>query len=181
VIFYDPRDPIDRRYLEGEVLPQFPRAEVVRVPFGGHPVNQFLGDIQYIAPYMRAVIAGTARPPLQRRANRARSASYCQVLALLCVQRGHVPWADALAQRALALAPKRMLVQRTLGQVRLAQCRWADAQAALQAALALDPEDPYTAALLQQAQAGPPPPPASPPPPTPLRRWWGGLRRRLGR
>lgn len=178
VIFYDPRDPIDRRYLDGEVLPQFPRAEVMRVPFAGHPANQFLGDIGHIAPYMRAVLAGSARPPLRRRANRARSASYHQVLALLCLQRGHVEWADTLAQRALALAPKRMLVQRTLGQVRLAQCRWSEAEATLQAALALDPEDPYTATLLKQAQSGPP---VQASPPRRLRRLWSGLRRRLGR
>jgi tetratricopeptide (TPR) repeat protein len=155
IIFYDPRDAIDRRYIEGEVLPQFTRARVVRVPFAGHPANQFLGDIGYIAPYVRAVVAGTTPPALQRRAHRARSATYHQVLALTCVQHGHVAWADALVQRALALNPRRMLAHRTLGLVRLAQQRWSDAQAALEFALEFDPQDPYSLALLARARAGP--------------------------
>lgn len=183
VILYDPYDPIDRRYLDGEVLPQFPRAEVVRVPFAGHPANQFLADIGYIAPYVRAVLAGNEPPPLQRRAHRSRSATYHQVLALLCVQRGHVGWADALVQRALALNPKGMLAQRTLGLVRLAQRRWDEAAAALEQALAVDPHDPYTLALLRRAQAGddtPSPMPTADRPAGTLRRALRGLRRRLG-
>jgi hypothetical protein len=180
VIFYDPRDAIDRRYLDGEVLLQFPRAEVERVPFAGHPVNQFLGDIGYIAPFVRAVLAGTERPRLERRPQRARSATYHQVLALVCVQRGHVAWADALVQRALELGPQRMLAHRTLGMVRLAQCRWSEAQAALASALALGPEDAYTIALLERAQAGRATPGADErATPGSLRRAWRGLRRRL--
>ena len=173
VIFYDPRDAIDRRYLAGEVLGQFPQAQVVRIPFAGHPANQFLGDIGYIAPCVRAVLAGEEPPRLERRANRTRSATYFQVLALTCVQHGHVDWADALVQRSLALAPRRMLAHRTLGMVRLAQHRWDEAMAALETALGFDAADPYTNALLQQARAGalPPPPPADRP----------GLARRLWR
>jgi tetratricopeptide (TPR) repeat protein len=180
VIMYDPYDRIDRRYLKGEVLPQFPHADVMRIPFAGHPVNNFLGDIGFIAPYVRAVVHGEPPPILQRRANRARSANYHQVLALLCVQRGHVAWADPLAQRAVELAPQRMLMQRTLGLVRLAQRRWSDAEKALEAALAADPHDPYTITLLAQARAGGRNivDDASP---GPLRRAWRWLRRRLAR
>jgi tetratricopeptide (TPR) repeat protein len=183
IIFYDPRDAIDRRYMEGEVLPQFARAQVVRVPFAGHPANQFLGDIGFIAPYVRAVVAGTETPALQRRALRSRSAMYHQVLALTCIQHGHVAWADSLVQRALQLDARRMLAHRTLGLVRLAQQRWSDAQAALETALTFDPHDAYTVALLNKAQAGPPlPPPAEPGGARALaRRAWRGLRRRLGR
>jgi hypothetical protein len=183
IIFYDPRDAIDRRYIEGEVLPQFARAQVVRVPFAGHPANQFLGDIGFIAPYVRAVVAGTETPALQRRALRSRSAMYHQVLALACVQHGHVAWADALVQRALQLDARRMLAHRTLGLVRLAQQRWSDAQAALETALTFDPHDPYSMALLKKAQAGPQPPPPAEPDGASVwaRRAWRGLLRRLGR
>jgi Tfp pilus assembly protein PilF len=155
VILYDPYDRIDRNYLRGEVLQQFPHAEVMRIPFAGHPVNNFLGDIGFIAPYVRAVVAGEPPPQLQRRAHRVRSANYHQVLALLCVQRGHVTWAEPLARRAVELAPTRMLMQRTMGLVQLEQGRWSEAQATLETALALSPDDPYTIALLARAQAGP--------------------------
>jgi len=179
VIFFDPRDAIDRRYMQGEVLPQFERAQVVRIPFAGHPANQFLGDIGYIAPYVRAVLAGTEPPVLRRRENRSRSATYHQVLALLCVQRGHLEWAETLVQRSLELAPKRMLAHRTLGMVRLAQHRFDEAQAALETALDVDPLDPYTISLLKKARAGPEPAPAVPPPVGLARRVWRGLRRRI--
>ncbi len=165
VIIYDPRDAIDRRYIEGEVLPQFPRAEVMRVPFSGHPSNQFLGDIGFIAPFVRAVLADAERPVLQRRAQRARSATYHQVLALACVQHGHVAWADALVARALALNPKSMLAQRTQAMVRLSQQRWEEAQAALEVALAVDPNDPLTLSLMEKARRGP----QAPDPPAPAR------------
>jgi tetratricopeptide (TPR) repeat protein len=80
-------------------------------------------------------------------------------MALTCVQHGHVEWADALVQRALALNPRRMLAHRTLGLVRLKQGRWSDAQAVLETALSFDPLDLYTTALLERARAGPPPSP----------------------
>jgi hypothetical protein len=163
IIFYDPRDAIDRRYIEGEVLPQFARAQVVRVPFAGHPANQFLGDIGFIAPYVRAVVAGTETPVLQRRALRSRSAMYHQVLAFICVQHRHLAWADSLVQRALQIDARRMLAHRTLGLVRLAQQRWSDAQSALEVALQFDPHDAHTIELLERARRGPTPSP----PPTP--------------
>jgi tetratricopeptide (TPR) repeat protein len=153
-VIYDPRDAIDRRYIEGEVLPQFADAEVLRVPFAGHPANQFLGDIGFIAPYVRALLAERAPPSLDRRGQRARSATYHQVLAQHCLQHGHLAWADALVARSLALAPGRMLALRTQGMVRLAQARWDEAVQALEAALAPSPEDPLTLSLLERARQG---------------------------
>jgi hypothetical protein len=187
IVIYDPRDAIDQRYLAGEVLPQFPQAQVMRVPFSGHPSNQVLGEMGFIAPFVRAVIAGVApseRPQLDRRARRTRSHSYFQVLALACLQHGHVAWADALIGRALALNTSHMLVLRTLGMVRLAQRRWADAVVALEQALAAAPADPLTASLLKKARDGEPVPlpPRQPPPQRTLaQRWREGLRRLLGR
>jgi tetratricopeptide (TPR) repeat protein len=180
IIIYDPYDAIDRRYLQGEVLPQFAQADVVRLPFAGHPANNFLADIGYIAPYVRALLAGTTPPPLRRRDLRTRSATYFQVLALLCLQRGHVDWADALIQRAMALNPNRLLVQRTLGLVRLAQRRWTEAESAIRSALAVNPQDPYTIALLEQARAGPlAAVEVETSPPGPLRRALRRLRRHV--
>jgi tetratricopeptide (TPR) repeat protein len=181
IIIYDPYDPIDRRYLQGEVLPQFAQADVIRLPFAGHPANNFLADIGYIAPYVRAVLSGTAPPPLRRRLGRTRSATYFQVLALLCLQRGRVGWADALIQRAVVLNRNRLLVQRTLGLVRLAQRRWSEAESAIDLALSINPNDPYTIALLKQARAGPleaAPVPA--PTSGPLRRALRRLRHHIG-
>lgn len=163
IILFDPRDKLDRRYIEGEVLPQFGQAQVVRVPFSGHPSNQFLGEIGFIAPFVRSVLAGqpaAQRPALARRANRARSPTYFQVLALKCVEGGHVAWADALVHRSLGMKPQSMLANRTLGQVRLAQRDWPAAVQVLEIALGMSPDDPLTQSLLASAKRGrlaPPP------------------------
>ncbi|MCD0420826.1 hypothetical protein LOC51_26715 [Rubrivivax sp. JA1024] len=157
VILYDPRDKIDRAYLRGEVLPKFSAAQVIEVPFSGHPTNQFLGEIGFVAPFVRAVLADEPRsrwPRLDRRGKRALSPSYHQVLALMCLDHGHLHWAETLAARAIELNPRHMLALRTLGMVRLAQKRHAEAVALLEPALALSPQDPLTQSLLKRARNG---------------------------
>jgi hypothetical protein len=185
IILFDPRDAIDRRYLDSEVLPQFPAAEVHRVPYSGHPSNQFLGDIRFIAPFVRSMVGGqprSDRPSIERRARRAHSATYFHVLALACVEHRHTVVAGALARRSLALQPKCMPAHRVLGMVALAERRWADAAAAFETALALAPEDPLTQSLLRQAQAGEPPlQPVVGAPAALARRMLNRLRRWLGR
>jgi tetratricopeptide (TPR) repeat protein len=151
IIIYDPREATDRRYIEGEVLPAFPRAEVLRVPFAGHPSTQFLGDIGFIAPFVRAVVAGSERPPLDRR-RRVGSATYHQVLADLCVRRGRLELAETLIERSLALREANMLAHRTRGMVKTLRREWPDAVAALERALELSPSDPMTMAMLERAR-----------------------------
>lgn len=184
IIFFDPRDAIDRRYLDNEVLPQFPAAEVHRVPYSGHPSNQFLGDIGFIAPFVRSVVSAQPvpnRPTLERRARRAQSATYFHVLALACVEHRRTAWAAALAQRSLDLKAS-MPAHRVLGMAALAERRWTDAAAALEKALGLAPEDPLTQSLLRQALAGDPPPqPPARGPRALARRALNLLRRWLGR
>lgn len=186
VILFDPRDPIDRRYLDGEVLPQFRDADVRRVPYSGHPSNQVLSEMGFIAPFVRAVLSGqpaVAWPVLDRRAVRRRSAAYFHVVALHAVQKGHIAWADALAERSLAIKPGSMLALRVQGMVRLAEQRWTDAERSLQAALALAPDDPLTLSLLARARRADAPPPAPPPRPiaAPPPSWRERLMMRLRR
>lgn len=153
IVLYDPREPTDRRFIEGELLPQFAQAQAVRIPFAGHPCTQFLGDIGFIAPLVRAVVAGQAPPVLDRR-QRDRSATYFQVLAALCAQRSHLGWASELIDRSLALRERNLLAHRTRGQVKTLQRDWAEAVASLERALELDPADPLTQSMLEKARAG---------------------------
>lgn len=151
IVIYDPREPTDRRYIEGEVLPAFAQAQVIRVPFSGHPSTQFLGDIGFIAPFVRAIVAGTERPRLDRR-RRAGSATYYQVLADLCARRGRLALAETLIDRSLALREANMLAQRTRGMVKSLRREWVDAVATLERTLDLSPDDPLTQAMLKQAR-----------------------------
>lgn len=139
-VFYDPKDAIDRRYVEGEVLPAFASARVLRLPYSGHPSNQFLSEIGFIAPYVRAVVAGTQAPRLERRRKRE-SATYLATLAQACAQHGRHALCEALLVRALALRPKAALPWRVRGLSAMLRGDSAAARAALEQALALSPSD----------------------------------------
>jgi hypothetical protein len=151
-VLYDPKDELDRAYIEGEVLPAFPKARVWAVPFSGHPTNQFLSEIGFIAPFVRAVVADTELPPLERRRLKARSSSYRQVLATHCLQRHKPHWAHALAGQALQMNAKHELALRTLGEADLALGRLDAAAASLERFAAMHPTDGHAKRSLAELQ-----------------------------
>ncbi len=116
VVFYDPKDAQDRRFVEHEVQPSWPHAQYVRIPYAGHPSNQFLAEIGYITHCIRALIQGQPLPPLDRSA-KGRSGMYHQVLAHACMERGKLRWALALGERAMQLSPYLDLGRRTLAEI----------------------------------------------------------------
>ena len=120
VVFYDPKDAQDRRFVEHEVQPSWPHAQYVRIPYAGHPSNQFLAEIGYITHCIRALIQGQPLPPLDRSA-KGRSGMYHQVLAHACMERGKLRWALALGERAMQLSPYLDLGRRTLAEIHLAR------------------------------------------------------------
>jgi hypothetical protein len=152
-IAYDPRETQDQRYLQTEVLPQFPQAQVMLVPFSGHPSTQMLQETGYLGPLLRAALAGQPAPLLNRRAGRWASSAWCTDVAERALRRHRVALGAHFAERAVTLRPRSVLTQRALARARLLQQRWADARTALQAAQALAPQDAMTAALLAQADA----------------------------
>ncbi len=150
IVIYDPKEPMDRRFTEQEILPQFPHAQVLRVPYSGHPSNHFLSEIGFIAPFARAVIAGTP-PPQPDRAGKASSPSYHAALAVHCLHRRKPRWARDLAARALTRHPGDLSVVRTLA---LAEIELGDIDAAvprLQRVIDRFPDDAAALAGLRRA------------------------------
>lgn len=150
LIALDPHDAIDRRYLHEELLNAVPQARVFEVRRAGHPVTQMLSEIGFLAPWLRALLAGRSEPLLDRRKVRSRSSAYLRNLAETCLAHSHPAWSVALAERALALMPKDLLSMRALAEGQLKQRRWPEAEAAIRAALALHPDDPATTALIKR-------------------------------
>ena len=191
IVAYDPREPTDRRFIDEGLAPFFPRAVHLRLPYAGHPAAQFLGDMHYLSPWIRAVVAGRPAPPLDRRGGRRLSATWYQVVADLCARRGRLALADALVNRSLVLREGNMLAHRTRGLVKTLQRDWDAAIAALERAAGFDPADPLTQAMLARARKGqdaarlPPPLAAAVSRFTgvnvPARPFWHGLARRLKR
>lgn len=140
VVFYDPKDEQDRRFVDEEIRPAWPQAQFIAIPYAGHPANQFLAEIGYITPCVRALIQGQPLPPLTRR-HKARSGMYHQVLAHACLERGKLRWALALGERAMALSPYLNLGRRTLGEIHLARGDLDAAQGHLDWYLERHPQD----------------------------------------
>lgn len=152
VVFYDPHDTQDRHLVDDELRPAWPRGEFRAVPFAGHPANQFLAEIGFIAPFVRAMVQGQPPPPLDRRPKR-RSGMYHQVLATACLQHRKLRWAHALATRALQLSPHLALAGRTLGEVLLAMDRLDEAELHLQAFAKQNPADGISYSALKRLEA----------------------------
>lgn len=140
VIFYDPKDVQDRGFVEEEIRPAWPQARLVPIPYAGHPANQFLAEIGYITPCVRALLQGQPLPPLTRR-DKARSGMYHQVLAQACLQRRRLRWALLLGERAMQLSPYLNLGRRTLGEIHLARGELEAAQNHLDWYLERHPQD----------------------------------------
>lgn len=140
VIFYDPKDVQDRGFVEEEIRPAWPQARLVPIPYAGHPANQFLAEIGYITPCVRALLQGQPLPPLTRR-DKARSGMYHQVLAQACLQRRRLRWALLLGERAMELSPYLNLGRRTLGEIHLARGELEAAQNHLDWYLERHPQD----------------------------------------
>ena len=107
VIAYDPLDQ-DRLHYEHIARLVAPgRLVALRVPAFGHPAGYFLQQSGVLKTVARAVLAGAPLPavgPALRGARRG-NAGYLFTLAGLCMDRGKLRAARALAGQTLALAP----------------------------------------------------------------------------
>lgn len=141
VIFYDPHDDMDRRFVDEHLRPAWPGARFVAVPYAGHPANQFLSEIGYISPFVSAIAAGKEPPALDRQGSKARSFTYRHRLAAACLAHAKPRWAEHLCLAALAMKPELTSVKLTLGQALMAQGRLDEAEPALLEFQAAYPQD----------------------------------------
>lgn len=150
VIFYDPHDALDRMLVDEEIRLAWPHATYMPVAYSGHPTNQFLSEIGFIAPFVRAVVASRSPPRLDRRANKARSWTYHHMLAVACLRHDKAAWAERLCRRALELKPGMTEVLLAHGQALLALGRGDEAEPGL---LRFKEHHPHDRDVLQALEA----------------------------
>jgi hypothetical protein len=131
IVFYDPMDDMDRRFVDEGLRHGWPQARFVAVPYAGHPANQFLSEIGYIAAFVQATVSAKPPPLLDRRGTKARSFTYRHVLAAACLRHGKPGWAERLCRQALEMKPDFISVKLTLGQALMALGRPDEAVPAL--------------------------------------------------
>ncbi len=141
VVFYDPYDAMDRDFVDHGLRHGWPQAAFIAVPYAGHPANQFLSEIGYIAPFVHAVVSRKALPVLERRKHKARSFTYRHMLASACLRHGKAPWGERLCRQALQMKPDLVGVKLTLGRALVALGRLDEAEPTLHEFLQKYPED----------------------------------------
>lgn len=161
-ILYDPKDRIDRPFIEDHVLLQFPAAHVMRLPYSGHPTNHFLSEIGFIAPFVRAVVARDSlpAPDLSRK---GQSAAYLVTLAQACTGRGKPGWSERLVDRALQINPHHPAALRTRGRNAMLRGDWHGARSVFEDAIARTPGDHLARHWLALTLKSLASPPAEPP------------------
>ena len=141
VVAYDPEISADRAHVER--IAADVRIERLPLPFAGHPVGAFLAETGLIKPLVEQVLAGTLDAAALAREAAARAQSSPTWLGERSAAEAPGAAAIALAERAVALAPRNPAILSRLGQ-RLAEAGAAERAVAVHAqAAALDPAPGY--------------------------------------
>ncbi len=117
VVVYDPRLPLDRRHAE-QIAAETP-AQLVAVPYCGHPVATFLGEVGMLRPMLEAVLDDRFDLRALRSEVRARRSASAVYLGTLAERQPdtRLRTAIALGRRAAAVTPTNRLGLLSLAQV----------------------------------------------------------------
>ncbi len=101
IIVYDPKNKLDHRYVNEEIIKYFPRSIIIKTPYSGHGVAPFLLKTGQLKSFLLNVLRGDI--PKYDRKNRAKSSVYLQCLGEKCLKRNKLNWALDLINRSLEL------------------------------------------------------------------------------
>lgn len=104
IIVYDPKNKIDYNFIHNEAVKAYPKASLVKVPYGGHSMAPHLLRMGLLRQFILTVI-DREQVPVYDRKRKVRSANYYRILGLECLKRNKVHWAKDLADRAYDLLP----------------------------------------------------------------------------
>ena len=103
IIVYDPKNALDKNYIENGVLSSFPNAKLVTIPYVGHglaPQLLKMGMLkQFVWSYLNREL------PVYDRKAKVKSDTYLANLGKECFKRNKFKWALDLANKSLELLP----------------------------------------------------------------------------
>lgn len=103
VIAFDPKNDIDREYIETELKRSYPNGLFLEFPYAGHRIAPFFLQIGILKDIVQRVINGEEIPDYKN-VPRGNSYQYLRVLGNACLRRNKVKWACDLGERAVSIA-----------------------------------------------------------------------------
>lgn len=104
IIVYDPKNKLDHRYVQKELLKSFPNSKLVEVKYGGHGMAPHLLQMNLLKEFILTVIDGE-ETPLYDKSKRLKSYLYYRSLARECFSRNKNKWALDIVEKCLVLSP----------------------------------------------------------------------------
>lgn len=104
VIAYDPKNKIDKNYIQNELKRAYPNGVFLGFPFVGHRIAPFFKQVGILKDIIRRIINGDELPSYKS-INKVNSHQYLRVLGNECLKRKKYCWALSLGIKATELAP----------------------------------------------------------------------------
>lgn len=107
IIVFDPKNKLDNKYINEGILPYFPKASLIKVPYGGHGMAPHLLKMGLLKDFLFDFIDG--KVPYYDRKRRVKSNVYYRNLSSECVRHNKLKWALSLVNNALDIENKDFL------------------------------------------------------------------------
>lgn len=111
IIVYDPKDSLDNIYVNEGLLPSYPNAKLVEIPYGSHAIGPHLLKMGLLKEFVITALR-EKKVPIYNKEMRKKSSIYYRVLGDTCLKRNKPKWALNLANQALNLTPQDNLSMR---------------------------------------------------------------------
>ncbi|MBI0577733.1 hypothetical protein IEC97_10200 [Neobacillus cucumis] len=103
-IIYDPKNRIDRRYVEEDLMVSYPNANLYKCPYAGHRTAPYFHQMGVLKELVKNFLNENELLTFDRKL-RWKSHQYLRVLGSECLNRNKSNWALKLAEAALELEP----------------------------------------------------------------------------
>lgn len=103
IVVYDPKNKVDKRYIQNEVLKQFPKTKVIEISYGGHAMAHHLLRTGHLKKFVDNVLEG--KTPKYDKSLRVNSNVYFRRLSDECFSHKKYNWALNLIDRSLEIVP----------------------------------------------------------------------------
>lgn len=101
IIVYDPKNKIDKKYVQNEIQKQFPKAKIIKIKYGGHAMAHHLLRTGQLKQFVDSLLQGSI--PTYDEGLRIHSSIYFRRLADECFAHNKYKWALNLVNRSLDL------------------------------------------------------------------------------